>query len=70
MPSEVRTGLYAFGVAIVGVIVAILAADGSWEIAVPLALSAGIHLTSAIMTWRHRGWTPDEPVEEADGLGQ
>jgi hypothetical protein len=30
MPSNVRTGIYAFAVALVGVIVAFLAADGSW----------------------------------------
>jgi hypothetical protein len=56
MPSEVRTGIYAFGVALIAVVVAVLAADGSWAIAAPLALSAGIHLMSAILTWRHRKW--------------
>lgn len=66
MPNEVRVGIYAFGVAIVGLIAALLAADGSWTTASLLALSAGIHLMSAIMTWRRRGWTPDEPVTAAD----
>jgi hypothetical protein len=65
MPSEVRTSIYGFGVALVAVIVAILARDGSWTIAVPLALSAGIHLMSAIITWRHRKWR----VEETDDHG-
>jgi membrane protein YdbS with pleckstrin-like domain len=64
MPPEVRTGIYVFGVAIIGVIVAILAADGSWAIAAPLALSAGIHLMSAILTWRHRRWRIE--VEEGE----
>lgn len=60
MPSSVRIGIYGFGVSIVAVIVAILARDGSWEVAVPLALSAGIHMMSAIMTWRHRKWQLDD----------
>ena len=62
MPSIVRTGIYAFGVAIMGVIVALVARDGSWEIAVPLALSAGIHLLSAIMTWRQKKWKVEDEV--------
>lgn len=69
MPSEVRTGIYGLGVAIVAVIVAILARDGSWQVAVPLALSAGIHLMSAILTWRRRGWAPpaEDEAEELPG---
>lgn len=68
MPSNVRTGIYAFAVALVGVIVAFLAADGSWEIAVPLAVSAAIHLMSAILTWRQHGWRI-EVEKDADGVG-
>lgn len=56
MPSSVRVGIYGFGVAVVAVIVAVLARDGSWQVAVPLALSAGIHLMSAILTWRQNRW--------------
>jgi len=66
MPRDVRVGIYAFGVAIVGVIVAILARDGSWSVAVPLALSAGIHLMSAILTWRQRKWRIEVPKPDDD----
>jgi hypothetical protein len=71
MPSSVRIGIYAFGLSVIGLIAAILAANGSWTAAAAAALSASIHLMSAIMTWRRRGWTPDEPSEpeEPGGLG-
>lgn len=62
MPHSVRIGIYAFGVSVIGLIAALLAANGSWQAASIAALSASIHLMSAIMTWRHRGWMPEEPV--------
>jgi hypothetical protein len=63
MPSSVRIGIYAFGVSVIGLIAALLAANGSWQAASIAALSASIHLMSAIFTWRRRGWTPDEPAQ-------
>lgn len=60
MPDDVRIGIYATAAGILGVVTSFQAADGDWVTATLTAVTGATSLMSAIMTWRRRGWTPDD----------
>lgn len=66
MPDDVRLSIYATMVAVLGVVTAVLAADGSWVLAATTLCGATVNLMSALYTWRRRGWTPDETTMITD----